>query len=84
MKTLRWALIAAAIMLPSGGIAATTPVDPLPAWQSGIGSDLAFEGSAFLRHTAYQKPDRTADQAAPSGAYGPLNRGWEHIRRTIG
>ncbi|MGI4730208.1 MAG: hypothetical protein ACRYFW_00495 [Janthinobacterium lividum] len=81
MKTLSRALTAMALLLLPGGIAATTPVDLLPTWQPGAGGDLAFESTAFLRHTAYQKPDQTADQAVPSGAYGPLNIGWEQRQK---
>ena len=56
-------------------IAAAQPlaVDALPQWRLGVRSDLAFQTSAFLRSTAYSKPDKTADQAAADGAYGPLN-----------
>ena len=52
-------------------------VDPLPAWHAGARGDLAFLTSPFLRATAYSHPDRIAPDMAPSGAYGPLNAGWE-------
>ena len=45
-------------------------------WQPGRRGDLAFEGSAFLRDTAYSKPDKTADDFDAEGAYGPLNKTW--------
>ncbi len=66
-----------AAALPASVLAQLLPNDPLPAWHVGIGGDLAFVTSPFLRHTAYAKPDRVADERAPSGAYGPLNTGWE-------
>ena len=50
---------------------------PLAAWRAGVTGDLAFEASGFLRSTAYAKPDHTADQLAPDGAYGPLNSAWD-------
>ena len=53
----------------------------MPAWRPGVAGDLAFATSAFLRNTAYSKPDKVADEAAPDGAYGPLNMGWEQRRK---
>ncbi len=72
-------LVAAALaaVLPSVSFAQAAPAEPLPAWHAGARGDLAFVTSAFLRHAAYAKPDKVADQMAPSGAYGPLNTGWE-------
>ena len=49
----------------------------VPAWRPGPAGDLAFQTSAFLRRTAYAKPDRIADQMGPDGVWGPLNTGWE-------
>ncbi len=45
-------------------------------WQPGHRGDLAFEASAFLRGTAYRKPDKAADEFDADGAYGSLNRAW--------
>ncbi|WP_217430805.1 hypothetical protein [Sphingomonas bacterium] len=53
------------------------PGTALPLWHAGIAGDLAFETSAFLQGMAYAHPERAADQQAPDGAYGPLNRAWE-------
>ncbi len=70
----RGLLCAAAPMI---AVAQPLAVDALPQWRPGVRGDLAFQSSAFLRSTAYAKPDKTADQVAPDGAYGPLNQGWE-------
>ena len=63
--------------LPGPAGAQSVAVPQVPPWRPGVFGDLAFETSAFLRQTAYSKPDKVADQVAPSGAYGPLNIGWE-------
>ncbi len=65
------------VALLPGAASAQPRSDVIPQWAAGPRGDLAFEASAFLRRTAYSKPDTTADQLAPDGAYGPLNRGWE-------
>ncbi len=70
--------LAALLLLAAPSLAAAqSSTPPPPSWRPGIGGDLAFETSGFLRATAYAKPDKVADQAAPDGAYGPLNQGWE-------
>ncbi|WP_375382945.1 hypothetical protein [uncultured Sphingomonas sp.] len=74
-------ILVACLLLTPMATSAVTPVDALPAWRPGIAGDLAFEGSPFLRHTAYKTPDKTADQVAASGAYGPLNIGWERRQK---
>ncbi len=66
-----------AAALPAIVVAQPFAREPLPAWHPGSRGDLAFVTSAFLRQTAYSKPDKVADQMAPDGAYGPLNAGWE-------
>ncbi len=63
-------LLTAAAVPPQLGAA-------LPSWRNGVAGDLAFETSAFLQGTAYVHPEKAADQMAPDGAYGPLNRAWE-------
>src|SRR6266436_9316755 len=48
--------------------------------EPGIGSvsdDLRFETSAFMKSTAYRRPDRVAIDAAPSGAESSVNIQWE-------
>ena len=64
-----------------GSVALLCSLVPLAAaagggWQPGHRGDLAFEASAFLRDTAYSKPDKTADDFDANGAYGPMNRAW--------
>lgn len=71
------AFVAFGILVAATPAVAQAPMSAVPSWQPGARGDLRFETSAFLRRTAYAKPDRVADQMAPSGAYGPLNTGWE-------
>ena len=67
----------AVIIFATPAVAAGAGPPAIPAWTPGARGDLAFATSAFLQRTAYAKPDKAADQAAPDGAYGPLNAGWE-------
>ena len=64
-------------LLLTSAAAPPSPGAALPPWRPGITGDLAFETSAFLQGTAYVHPEKSADQLAPDGAYGPLNRAWE-------
>jgi hypothetical protein len=49
-------------------------------WPSGAAGDLAFETSAFMKDSAYRKPDRASSDFADSGAYGTVNRAWDKSR----
>lgn len=74
---MRWLIRFAVAAVSSVSALAQAPGDAMPPWRSGASGDLRFETSAFLRRTAYAKPDHVADQMAPDGAYGPLNTGWK-------
>jgi hypothetical protein len=40
-------------------------------------TDVAFETSALMRHTAYRNVARLNPESAPDGAYGPVNQAWD-------
>jgi hypothetical protein len=42
----------------------------------GVSTDLKFETSSFMRHSAYRNVPRLNPESAPDGAYGPVNRAW--------
>ena len=48
-----------------------------------VSDELQIEKSDFMRQTAYEHPDKVADDISPSGAEGPVNMAWDQTHSGI-